>query len=157
MKQHAHKVYILILDGGTEYPSSTVIHYCSFKYWLQVAHDYTVCLWLFITVFSGFGGSSWFMIYWRRLTEAFTKTLSYMWPSGSSVCACCELSRCFWKSLVKHWAARNGEEDMSPGRPCFHGNKRDFQNHLNLLRLCLCVLAVLGDIKEVQRNLLLLS
>lgn len=73
------------------------------------------------------------------------------------VCTCCELSRCFWKSLVKHWAARNGEEDMSPGRPCFHGNKRDFQNHVNLLLLCLCVLAVLGDIKEVQRNLLLLN
>lgn len=142
VKQHAHKVYILILHGGTEYSSSAVIHYCSFKYWLQVAHDYTV--------FSGFEGRGW------RLTEAFTKTPSYMWPSGSSVCACCELSRCFWKSLVKHWAARNGEEDMSPGRPCFHGNKRYFQNHVNLLRLCLCVLAVLGDIKEVQRNLLLL-
>lgn len=117
-RQHAHKVYILILHGGTEYPSSAVIHYCSFKYWLQVAHDYTVCLWLFITVFSGFEGRGW------RLTEAFTKTPSYMWPSGSSVCACCELSRCFWKRLVKHWAARNGEEDMSPGKPCFHGNKR---------------------------------
>lgn len=77
MKQHAHKVYILILHGNTEYSSSAVIHYCSFKYWLQVAHDYTV--------FSGFEGRGW------RLTEAFTKTPSYMWPSGSS---CVHVASC---------------------------------------------------------------
>lgn len=105
-----------------------------------LAWVHSVCVYQCVLVISK--GVVGLRFYWRRVTEAFTKALSFMRPLGS-VQMFLEKSR--------QGLDTSKRKDMSPGRPCFHGNSRCFCKGLSqnpTHRPSVCVSAVLCPLRR---------